>query len=400
MFGPFFLEEDSTTMSSKIFLRALLAMLAMAVSACSDDEGASPNASDLRDLDGTCLFDDFGDSEVQPPLSPLITVEDVGLYASDFTWHADSAYVVDYSRNAVHRIDLNRHALSKNYIDLGQDAGPYSVYADDEAVYVTCQGIVQVVKVTHAGGQKTTVLDGSRVKAPVDVVTHEGTTFVADSEYDYADASRTGGMIYAVTAEGDVISHKTTSPNPAFLHIVGGGSESFLVSVNAGVVSFSATSDPTPPDKSCIDVWNIRDFIEQAEVSPRTFCVTGASLGRPALVGEELVLGDALQPSLYAISLDDLKSASSSDAVLRKIPVAASRNTVMTPVSVQGNLAAVDYNGQAFVWFEDGTPISFLLTKSEAAPMGPIDVLYDDVRKQVLILKSAAGSVSIFEVRR
>ena len=98
------------------------------------------------DIEGSYLFGNLSD-DVRASL-PIVGVKEIGglgSYPSDLSIAGEHAYIVDYSNNAIHRVDLERYVVDKNFIDLGQNAGPYSVYANGDNIWVTTQKIKQVL---------------------------------------------------------------------------------------------------------------------------------------------------------------------------------------------------------------------------------------------------------------
>lgn len=364
----------------KIVFFATLIFSALAASSCSDDSSEEPAA----------------DAFFQPEAE----IGGLGSYPSDLGCYGDGVFVVDYSNNAVHRVDLAAKTVENAYVDLGQNAGPYSVYADADAIYVASQGVAQVLRVAHADKKQTVIFAAPDVVAPTDVVTVEGTVFVADSEYDYVDSSKTGGKILALTPDGKVISHATSTQNPVNLQMIGSGEEALLVAANAGVILWSADfSTQTPPEKSCIDVWKVSDFLNDPASVPRTFCVANASIGRMAVAGGALYLGDALAPRVFSIDVDALSGAVSGELVPIEL-LGGAGTTVTTPVAIpsKDRPVVLDFANDAIhLSTETGGPV-YSLTSSKAAVKKPIDACFNADRRELVVLNSAAGSVEILNV--
>lgn len=380
------------------FVTAVLG-LGLVFCACSDDKDS--NAS--SDLNGTNIFSSLDDAiREQLPIFGVKSIVGLGNYPSSLAIDGKYGYVVDYSNNSIHRVELETYTVDASFIDLGQNAGPYGVYADDASIYVANQGIAEILKFDKEGKNKQTVLTQESIKAPTDVLTFRGNIVVADSEYDYANPEKTEGKIVVVTAKNEVVERKTTTQNPAFVRIIGTGDDAFIVSLNAGVITYNEDFiQQTLPEKSCLNVWKFSDFIEVSkEPSVRTFCVPHTSLGAMAWNEDILVMGNATQAKFHTISMKDLRSTESSDAIIESHTLAAiDEPATIVPVVIGKSVALFNSATDSVLWDALGEAIEFGLSKIDVKKM-PIDVELDSSSNRIFVLNSASGSLDVIDVKK
>ena len=354
------------------------------------------------ELEGAYLFGSLSE-EVRAAL-PIIGVKEIsgfGAYPGDMSFDGSYAYIVDYSNNCIHRMESSKYAVDENFIDLGQNAGPYSVYADANGVWTTLQGVVQVLRFDRQGKQKTLVLSNEHIKAPTDLVYYKGYTIIADSEYDYSDSSKTAGSIIAVSEEGKLVRRKTSAQNPTFVRVLEYGGEAYIVALDAGVATYAADfSVDKLPEKSCLDVWKFSDFVHTDEDhSPKSVCVENASLGAMTWTGEEFYVGNAMQPRYHAIAMSELFDMTAQKSELTTHELSSpDYTTIIRPIAVDGALFLFDSAKNTVIWKKGSASHSFALTDEDTVKM-PIDVEYDSKNRRLFVLNSASGSVDVFDVR-
>lgn len=354
------------------------------------------------DIEGAYLFGNLSD-DVWASL-PIVGVKEIGglgSYPSDLSIAGEHAYIVDYSNNAIHRVDLERYVVDKNFIDLGQNAGPYSVYANGDNIWVTTQKIKQVLRFDREGKQKSLVLSEEHIVAPTDVVFYDGYTIVADSEYDYTDSSKTGGSILSISSDGGLVERKTSAQNPVFVRVVEYGDDAYIVVVDAGVISYGADfSVEKLPERSCLDVWKLSDFVKKdEEYSPKSVCVENASLGGMAWSKEMFYVGDAMQPQYHAIAMSELFDMASKDQNLKTIALSGGDyTTLIKPIVVEEALFLFDSAKNAVRWKKGNASHVFALAPEGDVKM-PIDAEYNSTNKKMVVLNSASASVDVFDVK-
>lgn len=369
------------------------------VSSCGDESNGDASS------DGVLLFDD-NLSAAQIAALPLIgeaQVGDLGSYPSDLGMFGDYLYVVDYSNNAIHRVHADTLKVEKNDLDLGQNAAPYSVYADNSAVYVALQGAERterIVRVSHDDQSKSVVLTSSECQAPTDVVTVNGYTIVADSEYDYADATKTGGAIIVVTPDQKKISHQTHAQNPVFLQVIDGNSQPLVLAVEAGVTQYDASFNPILPEKTCLEVWKLSELAQNTQAPSRVFCLPHEVLGRMTLTDTHVFFGNASHALVHSMALSDVRNAPSSDDAIQTIRLDENTDmTTTTPLWVNGVVSVLEFRNSRLIWDLDGEAQTFYLTQSEVAPKNPIDAVYDAERRRMYVLNSTSGSIDVLKIQ-
>lgn len=322
------------------------------------------------------------------PFTAVKSLEDVGLWPSDLDLYGDYAYVVDSGNNAITRISLSALTVEKNYADLGKDASPYAIHASNNALYVALQANGTIAQIPYSDPKAvTTVTEG--LIAPTAVITHGENIIIADSEYDYATPQNTKGSIHFKTPQGETVL-PSSSPNPAFLDIVTIEGKDYLLSINAGVIDFV---NNTPPEKSCIDVWPLEDV--SSLTKPVSYiCIPAASLGRTAVIGDNLYAGDAMAPIYYIIPLSKLLSSppkysySTADPELTKATI--------TPVNVEDTLTMINFSQDTISWGDSYYFMTYSISGATENPVkGPIDIVYDAPRKHILILNSLSETVDV-----
>lgn len=369
------------------------------VSACSDD------ANEEGSLDGVMLFDSALSTEqiAALPVMGEAQVGDLGSYPSDLGMSGAHLYVVDYSNNAIHRVDADTLKVEKNYLDLGQNAAPYSVYADNSAVYVALQGserTERVIRVSHEDQSQSVVLTSSECQAPTDVVTVDGYTIVADSEYDYADATKTGGALLVVTPDQKKLSHQTHAQNPVFLQVIDSDSQPLVLAVEAGVTQYDASFNPILPEKTCLEVWKLSDLAQSNEASSRVFCIAHEVLGRMTVTDTHVFFGNAARALVHSMALSDVRNAPSSDELIQTVRLDENTDvTTTTPLWVNGVVSVLEFRSNRLIWGLDGEAQTFYLTKSEVAPKNPIDAVYDAERRRMYVLNSTSGSIDVLKIQ-
>ena len=365
---------------------------ALLISACSDD-GESTHIQDVGDVDIHIFGPMTEELKAEMPLLPVKTIDELGSWPSDITISSDYAFVVA-GNNVIHRIHLDTLEVERNYIDLGQNAAPYSAEADEEALYVALQGNGTVVKYPHSNPKDSTVVLKDLV-APTAIYLRDGNIFVTDSEYDYSDPSKTGGKLYAILKDKGTVVLDTTVQNPGFLEYC--PMFNLIMSVNSGIVTFNQeTKVSTAPEKSCVDIWKIDNLSTDGEHNPDwTFCRENTTLGRTYKSSGILYVGDGLKSSIHAVNILDIPE---NKAVFETIKLSDEAVGLTTPVDLGNQLAVLDFNNDRLYWFEGKkVKTSYRLSESKAAGRGPIDAVFDTERKQLLILNSNAGSVDVLK---
>lgn len=375
---------------------------AFLISSCTDDVDESTQGDVGTEQEGFDnqeeLLNDiylFGDlSEAQKsvlPLVPVKTLDEMGNWPSDITMSSKYAFVVDSGNNAIHRIELSTLEVERNYIDLGQNAAPYSAEADEEALYVALQGKNSVIKYPHSNPKESTVIL-SDLQAPTAIYIRDGNIYVTDSEYNYEEPSKTGGKLYAILKDKGTVVLDTTVQNPGFIEHC--PMYDLIMTVNSGIVSFSP--DATPPSKSCVDMWKIDEISQDGVNKPKwTFCRENTSLGRTIKSSGIFYAGDGLKSAVHAINMLEVPEGK---AEFKTIVLSDESIGMTTPVDLGNQLAVLDFNNDRLYWF-DGMKVksSYKLTESKTSSRGPIDAVYDSEHKHLLILNSTSGSVDVLK---
>lgn len=358
-----------------------------------DPEQKDPVQSDTDNV--ICLYDNLSDEvKAELPIVPVKTLEGIGQWATDIELFGDYAYVVDGTNNVIHRIHLADLSMDKNYINLGQNASPYAANADDKALYVAVQGKNSVIKYPHDDvANPVTIADN--LIAPTAIYSRDGAIYIADSEYDYNDASKTGGKAYVYDESGKKAELVTTSQNPGFLEYC--PKYNWLFTINSGVISFYP--ETKGPEKSCIDLWEVLNLKSDHETVPfRTYCVDGATFGRAIKNKGTVYIGDALKPNLYAVYIEDILKEGTQ---LKTIEISKDKNGLTVPVDMGEYLGVIEYNRDMFYLRKGSEEIAaYRLSKDGVAKKNPMDAVYDTKRKQLLILNANAGTVDVLKFNK
>lgn len=371
--------------------RILSIALALSMfSACQSEEQEDNNGTPSAPIN---LYGELDpDLKAALPLNAVTSLNDIGLWPSDLAIFGDYAYVVDSGNNAITRIGLNDLKVEKNYVDFGENASPYAIYANSEAIYVALQGNGTIARVAHDNPSEITTIANGLI-APTAVCANQGDTYIADSEYDYANPQNTKGSIHLKTTQGEA-TLPSTSPNPAFIETISLNGKPYLLSINAGVIDFITQ---TPPPKSCIDLWPLSDISTLAQPE-NSVCATNASLGRITVLNDTLYTGDAMTPTLYAVPTSKLLEP---DATFDTQMLLDTPKGTLTPIAIDNKaLAVIDFTSDTITWLKDNRPLRFYLTAPAENPVkGPIDIVYDSPRNQILILNSLSETIDVLKVK-
>lgn len=367
---------------------AMLLCMGCLVSGCSVDDSNELNDSDVP----VYLFGNLSDEiKKDLPFKPVKTLDGMGEGVTDIDLYNNFAYVVDSMNNVIHRIHLDELSVDKNYIDLGQNAAPYAVYADDNGLYVAVQGKKSVIKFPPDKPNEPVVLSDNLI-APSAIYSYNDLLFYADSEYDYNDASKTGGKVHVITKENEHIELVSSYQNTGFLDYC--PTYDWIFAVNSGIVSFYP--EVMPPEKSCVDLWDAKNLSVAEENKPAyTFCVDNTSLGRMSKSQGTLYMGDALKPVIHGLWVNDVPKGKGH---IEDIVLSDDSTGLTTPVDMGTSLAVVEFNHDMLYFRKDQVLTSYRLSKTQTLNKGPIDAVYDAKHKQLLILNSIAGSVDVFKV--
>lgn len=370
---------------TRCLLPFMLCLSLPAWTACGGDDPDTP-------MTNINLFGDL-DAETQAalPLKAVTSLTDIGLWPSDLAIYGDYAYVVDSGNNAITRIHLTDFKVEKNYIDLGADASPYAVYADAEDIYVALQGKGTVARISSANPTDIATA-ASDLRAPTAILTAGDALCIADSEYDYASPQNTKGSIHVITSQG-AFTVPSSSPNPAFIDTISLNGTTYLLSINAGVIDFATQ---TPPAKSCIDIWQIPQNLASAQPA-NSVCVSNANLGRVTTLDQMLYVGDGMTPTLYKLPLGSLLTK---DAQFTYMPILNAPKGTTTPIAIGDHLAVIDFTSDSISWAAESAPQTYYLTTPAENPVkGPIDIVYDAARKQILILNSLSETIDVLAIK-
>lgn len=374
-------------------MKRLWILLGLCVAFCGcDDEDNTQKYEDFY------IFGDLSEADrTQLPVSAVKSIDAAGLYPSDMAMDGDDVLIVDSGNNAINRLNLEDLSLEKAYIDLGQNASPYAVWVDSENLYVALQGTTKTVQsYSRANPDEMTTLEADWI-APTAVISNQDAIFVADSEYDYtAPTDSKSGKIYRFDKSGDVTATMTTTAqNPGFLDLIEVNGENYLIAVDAGIITFGETT--VPPKTSCVDFWKLSTLSQEMTAPVATYCLENASLGRTAVVDQTLYIGDALRPVVHTLSLDSLKT---DRREMGEIAILEGETLgLTTPLNVADTLVVFNYNDSTMTWFGGDETLRIRLTPSSEVYKGPIDALYDAVRRQIVILNSGSGSLDILSTQ-
>ncbi len=366
------------------------------ISGCDDADDAK--------IDPIYLFDASADYS-QYPIAGAKEIKGFGAYPNDIAIAGNYGYVVDYSNNAIHRIDLTSGETEFAFIDLGQNAGPYSVYADAGIIYVTVQG-ANAIWQYDADGRKQSVIDGVTLKqtliAPTDIAAYGDYAYIADSGYNYADPARTKGTIFSLMPDGSVESESGNAINPAFLRILEIGDEAYTLVSDAGVILYNSDyAIQSMPERTCVWMSKIGAQGKRLGNERGHACAKNTSIGSLAWDKDTLYVGDATNPQYHTVALSDLINGKPSDDNLKLKTHRFSDEaytTAVKPLVVGNALAVLDSAKDTLRWIEDGKETIFALSRGEVRKM-PIDAEYDAKNNQIVILNSASGTVDIVKVR-
>lgn len=366
------------------------------VAGCDDADEASS--------DPIYLFDASADYS-QYPLAGAKEIKGFGAYPNDIAVAGNFGYIVDYSNNAVHRIDLTSGETEFAFIDLGQNAGPYSVYADDGRIFVTVQG-ANAVWQYDADGRKQSVIDAKTLKqtlvAPTDIAVYGDYAYIADSGYNYADPAQTKGTIFSLMSDGSVESESGNAINPAFLRIIEIGDEAYTLVSDAGVILYNSDyTIKSMPERACAWMSKIGAQGKRTGNERGHACAKNTSIGSLSWDKDTLYVGDATKPQYHTVALSDLINGKASDDNLKLKAHRLSDEdytTTIKPLVVGNALAVLDSAKDTLHWIEDGKETVFALSQGDVRKM-PIDAEYDAKNNQIVILNSASGTVDFVKVK-
>ena len=365
--------------SSSLVLGFFLAIFAF--SGCSDDDvNPSGNAIPANvDISGHEMY-----------IASVKTLAEAGNGPNDIALNSRYAYVVSSGDNTISRIDLATLELQKNYLDLGDDSAPSACWAEEDALYIVQSGNGGKA-LQYSLGDKTRREFRASFVSPSAIRAHNGTVFVADSEYGSGT-----GSVYAF-AENSSTPQKlaTSAHDPMFLDVyhADNGAKTWLIVVDSG---WTSGTESIPP-KSCVDFWDITDIATVSESPAHSYCVQNASLGHTAVVGNTLYIGDGMKPILHTL---DLAKLGTDGLTLGSIALSNETMGMTTPVHANGHLFAFDFNRDTMYWdLESEQPQSLGLTKAKSDKKGPVAAAYDAARKQILVVHSMSGSVDVVGIK-
>ena len=317
----------------------------------------------------------------------------MGHSPNDIVMNETHAFVMDYGNNTIHRISLETLDVEKNFVDLGQNAGPASGFADEKNLYIVCNMIPQVVKVDLATKKQEVILDANYLKMGSTVVKAGNSIVVADSEYEY---KKTEGKLVVITEDGSIRTHKTATPNPTYLNAIQNDDKQYIVSANSGELEYDADYNMIPPEQSCIQLWDMDELVKEDAPTVKTHCETNAYVGKLSHSESKLYVGDGLVPKVYAADiskLSDFDTWSSMD-------LSNGGDLNMTiPLAVGEDLAVFNFNNDSLTWLRGDKRLTLKLSQSEASKKGPLSAIYDSKHKQILVLNTASGSVDVLSVK-
>ncbi len=362
-----------------------------------DDPSKNPEII-WGDIDNSYLFGSFSDDAYASlPIVPGISIENIGmLYANDVVMNSTYAYVVDSGNNTIHRSSLETPRIEKNYIDLGQNAGPYTAYADDNELYIVCNVTPQVVKVDLSTNEQTVILNGDHLVSGTAVTKVGKTVIVADSEYNFEDFSKTEGKLVVITEDGSIIEHKTATPNPTYLQPIKLDGKDYIVSSNSGVIQYDAEGKATAPEQSCVQLWALDDLVKTEEPVVKTHCETNSSFGRLAVSDSHLYVGDGVTPKVYMTGINQL---SDFDTWTNMTFGDADALGMTIPVPVDNDLAVFNFNQDSVTWVRGEYRLTLKLSQSDASKKGPLSAVYDALHRRIYVLNTSSGSLDLLRVQ-
>ena len=405
----------------KIKFLAIIALASCCFMSCSDDDKSDNHSTEQTDItkpddpgkpddlspkpeerwsdiNNTYLFGSLSDDvKAVLPVVPGTSIDNIGmLYANDIVMNSTHAFIVDSGNNTIHRVSLDSLEVEKNYIDLGQDIGPYTAYVDDKELYIVCNLTSQVVKVDLSTKQQTVVLNADHLVSGTAVTKVGNTVIVADSEYNFEDSAKTEGKLVVIKEDGSIIEHKTATPNPTFIQSVKLDGKDFIVSSNSGVIQYDENWQPKAPEQSCVQLWALDDLVKNEDPAVKTHCEQNSSVGRLFVSDSHLYVGDGVTPKVYMTGITQLADF---DTWTNMTFGDAGSLGMTIPVTVEDDLAVFNFNQDSMTWVRGEHRLTLKLSPSEASKKGPISVVYDASHRRIYVLNSSSGSLDLLNVK-
>jgi len=317
------------------------------------------------------------------------TIDTGGYYQNQIVMHGDSAYIVDSGNNVVHKIDLHSLSLTKAFIDLGQNANPYALTVSEGRFYIVNSILTNVVSASlESPSSLEIVLDSGDLISPAFVTATKGSVIVVDSEFDYLNADNTKGTLIVI-ADGVKQTVKTVNPNPQFAYVI----EDSLVVVCSGVTKFDVDYAVIPPEKSCLEVYNLVDLTQAPVIS----CVENTSLSHLTFTSEAIFAGSGTSASIHRFSRE-------SYAFEHTIEIGEANEVGMTyPLAFDDSILAVsNFNHDSLSVVSASSSPSMIgtlkLSLTDYNRLGPIGLAFDRDRGNLFVVYSLAGIVDVFQV--
>ena len=388
-------------MKRKLFL--LFTLASALILGCSDDDKSTTKTTqndpnEWAQYDNTYLFGSISeDAKAVLPVIPGKTLDNLGLmYPNDIVMNQTHAFIVDSGNNTIHRIALDTLDVEKNFVDLGQNVGPASAYADQDNLYIVCNMTSQVVKVDLKTQAKSVILSADKLISGYNVLKVDNAVIVSDSEYDLSNPSNTKGSLIVIKDDGSINSFDTETPNPTSIANIKVGEKQYIVSSNSGIVQYGSNGEMTAPDKSCIQLWALEELMGGDTPFVKTHCETNSSVGKISVSDTHLYVGDGVTPKVYSTDITKLPDFD----IWTSAAFGNAKDLGMTiPLVVGSDLAVFNFNADTLTWVRGDKRINLKLSQTEASKKGPISAIYDANHKQILVLNSLSGSIDVLKIR-
>lgn len=245
--------------------------------------------------------------DVEPSLGVIGEAANVMVQAGDY------AYIVESLDNTISRLNLRTGALDAGFIDVGNDRGPYDMFADPETMrgWVANYQSSSVSIVDLRTGAVIEELTGDAFDGPNGVTATETHAYIGNTQPLPGGGYGPGSVTVIERATRDILGQlPTAAPNPQFLGVIERDGVEQVVVVNSGKIAreggiFTQVSD------AAVERWVPGEDplapTKQTWILPRP--APGSRVGAPGRPlansdGSKLYMTSATAPVVFSIDLD------------------------------------------------------------------------------------------------
>lgn len=266
-------------------------------------DGGSIPASAAVCADGV----ELASFDVEPALDVVGEAANVMVQAGDY------AYIVESLDNTISRLNLQTGALEPGFIDVGNDRGPYDMFADPETMrgWVANYQSSSVSIVDLQTGAVIEELTGDAFDGPNGVTATRTHVYIGNTQPLPGGGYGPGSITVIDRATRGVLGQlPTAAPNPQFLGVIERGGAEQVVVVNSGKIAreggiFTQVSD------AAVELWVPGE--DPLAPTRRTWILPqpapGSRVGAPGRPlaspdGSKVYMTSATAPVVFSVDLD------------------------------------------------------------------------------------------------